>query len=180
MHKARAAATTGRPPRRVQLENHVTVTVPAAIEDVWQIVRDVTRVGAWSHECVGASWVGGAHEAVPGARFRGRNKAGLFRWGRVCEVVAADPYELVWVTVPTALYPDSSEWRITLATVDEGTRIGLEFKVLKAPRILGVLYALMIPAHRDRTDALLQDLTRLGDVAAGSSLNASASRGETP
>jgi hypothetical protein len=131
----------------------------------------VTRVGEWSHECVGAEWLGDATAAVPGARFRGRNRAGLFRWGRVCEVAVAEPYELVWTTVPTALYPDSSQWRIALAEEDGGTRITQQFRVVRVPPLLGTLYALLIPSHRDRTAGLVQDLERLGAVAARSAAN---------
>ena len=156
-----------KPPRRVQLANRVAVTVAADIDEVWEVVRDVTRVGEWSHECVSASWLGEADAPIPGARFRGHNRAGAFRWGRVCEIVSADPYELVWITVPTALYPDSSEWRISLAEVDAGTEISQAFRVVRAPKVLAVLYALVIPAHRDRTAALVADLTRLGAVATG-------------
>ena len=152
-------------PRRVQLENRVSVTVEADIDEVWGVVREVTRVGEWSHECVGAEWLVGADAPVPGARFRGRNRAGVIRWRRVCEIVSAEPYELLWVTVPTALYPDSSEWRITLTKADEGTTISQQFKVLRAQKVLAVLFALVIPAHRDRTTALVEDLTRLGAVA---------------
>jgi hypothetical protein len=83
----------------------------------------------------------------------------------VCEIVSADPYELVWKTVPSALYPDSSQWRITLTKVDEGTRIAQDFHVLRAPKVLAVLYAIVIPAHRDRTASLIEDLVRLGRVA---------------
>jgi hypothetical protein len=74
----------------------------------------------------------------------------------------------VWITVPTALYPDSSEWRITLVKVDEGTRITQQFRVLRAPKVLAVGFAVLVPAHRDRTAALIDDLTRLGRVAAQS------------
>jgi hypothetical protein len=154
-----------KPARHVQAANAVAVTVDASIDDVWEVVRDVTRVGEWSHECVGASWLGGASYASPGARFRGRNRAGRLRWGRVCEIVAAEPYELVWRTVPTRTYPDSSEWRIRLEPVDGGTRIAQQFRLLHAPKVLSVLYALLIPAHRDRTAGLTQDLQRLGEVA---------------
>jgi hemerythrin-like domain-containing protein len=167
-YRRRAAACWtrgGQPSRRVQLENSVAVTVEAEIDAVWAVVRDVTRVGAWSHECVGAEWLGGSRAPVPGARFRGRNRAGLFRWGRVCEIISADPYELVWRTVPTAMYPDSSEWRITLDTIDGGTRISQQFHVVRAPKVLSVVYALLVPGHRDRTTALREDLQRLGTVA---------------
>jgi Hemerythrin HHE cation binding domain/Polyketide cyclase / dehydrase and lipid transport len=170
-YRRHAAACWGRGqalPRGVQLENRVEVTVEADIDDVWDVVRDVTRVGEWSHECVGAEWLDGADAPSPGARFRGRNRAGVLRWGRVCEIVSADPYELVWTTVPTALYPDSSEWRIALTRAEDGTTITQQFHVLRAPKALAVLYALVIPAHRDRTTALVEDLTRLGAVAARS------------
>jgi hypothetical protein len=156
---------TSKAPRRVQMESSVAVTVDADIDSVWPVVRDVTRVGEWSHECVGAEWLGGSTAAIPGARFRGRNRAGVFRWGRVCEVVSAAPHELVWRTVPTALYPDSSEWRIALEAVGTGTTISQSFRVLRAPKVLAVLYALLIPNHRDRTAALIEDLERLGAVA---------------
>ncbi len=168
-HAAACWGAAAKPPVRVQMENSVTVTVDAGVGEVWEVVRDVTRVGEWSHECVGAAWLDGATSAVPGARFRGRNRSGIFRWGRVCEVVAADPYELVWRTVPTPLTPDSSEWRIVLDGTGDGTRITQSFRVLRAPRVLSVLYALVIPGHRDRTTALIEDLERLGEVAVRSS-----------
>lgn len=155
----------GKPRRRVQLHNTVTVTVSADIDEVWEVVSDVTRVGEWSHECLAAQWLGSSTSSAAGARFRGRNRAGMFRWGRVCEIVSAEPYELVWFTVPTVLFPDSSEWRITLDRVDGGTRIAQQFHVLRAPKVLSVLYALLIPAHRDRTAALIDDLERLGTAA---------------
>ena len=163
-HAAACWTERGRPARRVQLENSVAVTVEAEVDEVWDVVRDVTRVGEWSHECIGAEWLDGCASPVPGARFRGRNRAGMFRWGRVCEIVSAEPYELVWRTVPTAMYPDSSEWRIAVASVDGRTTVTQQFRVLRAPKALAVLYALVIPAHRDRTAALTEDLQRLGTV----------------
>jgi hypothetical protein len=161
--------TTGaapqRPNRRVQKNGQCQVHVDAAIGAIWDVVRDVMRTGEWSHECVEVVWLDGATAAAPGARFRGRNRAGIFRWGRICEVVAAEPYELVWRTVPTAFYPDSTEWAIRLRPDGAGTTIEQTFDVIRAPKVLDVVYALMIPAHRDRTAALTDDLRRLGAVA---------------
>lgn len=161
--------TSPKPPRRVQPSAEVSVIVDADIDAVWDVVRDVTRVGEWSHECIGARWLGSSDAPTPGARFRGRSRAGLLRWGRVCEIVSADPYELVYFTVPTLRYPDSTEWRFVLEAVDGGTRVTQQFRVLRAPKVLSFVYALLIPGHRDRNDALKADLRRLGDVAAAAS-----------
>ena len=153
------------PRRRVQAEGSTAVVVPADIDAVWDVVRDPTRVGEWSHECVDGEWVGDAVEARPGARFRGRNRQGLIRWGRLCEVVRVEPYELVWRTVPTTLTPDSTEWALRLTSVDGGTSIEQSFRLVKGTK-LEVVYATILPAHRDRTDALIKDLERIGALAA--------------
>lgn len=174
-HAARCWGAGPKPPRRVQLHNAVAVTVPADIDAVWAVASDPTRVGEWSHECVRATWLDGADRAVAGARFRGRNVAGLTRWGRICEIESATPYRISWRTVPTTVYPDSSLWSIALEPVAGGTRIAQEFRVVKAPRVLGVVYALMIPDHRDRTVALAGDLRRLGEVAGPGATRARAS-----
>lgn len=158
------------PRRRIPHQGSVAVVVPVGIDQVWEVVRDPTRVGQWSHECVDGQWVSGATEARPGARFRGRNRQRLFRWGRLCEVVRIQPHELVWRTVPTCLYPDSTEWALRLAPADGeqgpgGTRIEQTFQVVKGTW-LEPLYALAVPAHRQRLTALKRDLERLGAVAA--------------
>ena len=167
-YRRRAAACWATPDRRsraVQMSGQCHVTVDADPGAVWEVVRDVTRTGEWSHECVDIVWLGGATAATPGARFRGRNKQGIFRWGRTCEIVTAEPYELVWRTVPTALYPDSTEWTIRLHRAGNTTRIEQSFHVIRGPKVLAVIYGLLLPAHRDRTAALTEDLRRLGDLA---------------
>lgn len=159
------ARSSHKPPRRVQLSSDVSVVVAADIDAVWNVVSDVTRVGEWSHECVGAEWLDGSTAPVPGARFRGRNKARVFRWGRVCEIVSADPYEIAWFTIPAWRTPDSTEWRISLEAVDGGTKITQRYNVRKAPKAVSFLFALLVPAHRDRDEAITGDLRRIGEVA---------------
>ena len=170
-YRRRAAACWGRPARstrRVQMSGSCAVSTDAAIDAVWDVVRDVTRTGSGATSASASEWLGGASSTTPGARFRGRNHAGIFRWGRICEVVAADPYELVWRTVPTTLYPDSTEWTIRLRPTDDGTEIEQTFTVVRGPKALALLYGLIIPAHRDRTAALTEDLRRIGHLAAAS------------
>ena len=167
-YRRKAAACWGgssRNSRSVQMSGRCQVTVDAGLDAVWDVVRDVTRVGEWSHECVGVAWLDGATTAAPGARFRGQNKQGIFRWGRLCEVVSATPYELVWRTVPTAMYPDSTEWRIRLEQAGNRTEIEQSFTVVRGTKILALAFGLLLPAHRDRTASLTGDLRRLGDLA---------------
>ena len=87
----------------------------------------------------------------------------------MCEVRTAEPYEFSWHTVPTTFYPDSSEWRIRLEEDDGGTRIEQTFRVIRAPKVLDVVYATILPVHRDRSEALTDDLRRLGEVGAETS-----------
>lgn len=161
---------------RVQHDGTTAVVVDADIDAVWDVVRDPTRVGEWSHECVEGAWVGAIREPRPGARFRGRNRQGPFRWGRLCEVAHVGPFQIVWRTVPTNLYPDSTEWAIRLAAAPQGTRIEQTFHVVRGTRF-EPLYAIVLPAHRDRTDALRQDLKRIGEIARRSAV---ASTGRPP
>jgi hypothetical protein len=152
----------GTLPRHGRVEV-VTDAPPAA---VWDIVRDPTRVGEWSHECRTAEWVDGATAAVPGARFRGRNRLRRARWTRANEVVTVDPpCEISWRTIPTVMYPDSTVWTVTVEPVDGGTRIVQQFDVVKINPIADRLFYAFIPKHRDRTAALTDDLRRLGELA---------------
>ena len=144
-----------------------TLEVPARPEQVWAVLADVTRTGEWGHESQPGEWLDGATGAVPGARFRGRNRNGRTKWTRLCEVVAADaPHTISWKTVPSRLYPDQTVWTYELAPTDHGCRITQRFEVLKLGWLMDRLYYALIPKHRDRSEDLREDLRRLGEVAA--------------
>lgn len=153
---------TGQIPRHGR-----TVAVAEVPPDaVWRIISDVTRVGEWSHECRGARWLGGAAAAAPGARFRGRNKSGPWRWTRPCRITVADaPRELAWRTEGVLAVGDTTEWRIVLEPVEEGTRIIQTYDVVRVTPGFDRLYWLLVTAHRDRSDALVNDLGRLARLA---------------
>jgi uncharacterized protein YndB with AHSA1/START domain len=152
--------------RQVPWTCRVEADVAAPVEAVWAVVADVTRTGEWSHECHEVAWVGRAHEARPGARFRGTNHVALWRWRRTCEVLAVEPgRSLVWRTVPTWRYVDSTEWRITLEPLEGGTRIVQTYQVVRCPRWWAWLVARVVPPHLDRSAGLRADLARIGEVA---------------
>lgn len=138
------------------------VTVDASADSVWAVISDVTRVGEWSGECQGCAWENGTQAMTPGARFRGRNRRGGIRWTRVNEVTLVQrPRTLVWRTVARPPYPDSVEWRLILDDDGEKTRVSESFEVLDMPRLMEWLVWFAMPAHRDRTADLVEDLSRL-------------------
>src|ERR1051325_566636 len=61
--------------------DEVTVAMDAPPERVWALVTDVTQMGRWSPECTGCAWDAGAAGPAVGARFTGRNRRGMARWG---------------------------------------------------------------------------------------------------
>lgn len=153
--------------RRVARTCQVEVIADAQVESVWRVIADVTRTGEWSHECHHVTWLGGAASAAPGARFRGRNRSGWLRWSRTCEVLAVDPpLQIAWRTIPTPLFVDSTDWRITLAPADAGTQIVQAFQITKCPRWWEWVVARVNPLHIDRSAALTDDLRRIAAVAA--------------
>lgn len=143
------------------------VVVAAPPDAVWRVVSDVTRTGEWSGECREVEWRRGATGTAPGVRFRGHNRSGWRRWSRTCEVTTVEPPSLLaWKTLPSPLFPDSSDWRIELAPAGTGTRIRLGYEVRFLPSWFAWLLGLIGPDHSDRSGALADDLRRLGEVAA--------------
>ncbi len=151
---------------QVQKRSCVEVEVDATVQDVWAVVCDVTRVGEWSHECRAARWLGHPSGLVPGARYRGLNRAGWARWRRTSEIVAVDPpRQLVWRTVPTVFFPDSTRWCIRLEARGDRTLITQSFSVQRAHWLLDRIYARLVPTHQDRHARLSDDLARIGAAA---------------
>lgn len=154
-----------------------TTTIEAPPRAVWDVVSDVTRTGEWSGECRGCEWVAPAATAVPGARFRGRNRRGGMRWTRVNEVVTADePRELVWRTVAQFPYLDSTDWRLRLEAAEGGTEVTENFEIVKMSKAMDRLLSVVMPAHRDRSADLAADLARLKALVESSAADGAAAR----
>ena len=145
----------------------VDVVVDASPTAVWEVVGDPRRTGEWSHECLEVQFVDGDAAPALGARFRGRNRVGRNGWTRTCEIVGYDPgREISWRTVPTQLvYRDSTIWTITVEPEGAGTRITQRYEVVKLGPIFDRFIYQFVPVHRDRTEALTNDLQRIGEVA---------------
>lgn len=66
-------------------------TIRAEAHELYDLVSDLPRMGEWSPENTGGTWVNGAQGPVVGARFKGSNRSGRFRWHTDVLVTVADP-----------------------------------------------------------------------------------------
>jgi hypothetical protein len=144
----------------------VEAVVGASPEEVYAVVTDITRVAEWSHECRGAEWVDGATGPVVGARFRGTNKVDRFGWSRVCTITALEPGRAFAYRTNGGMPSDSTAWSFEFHPEGDGTRVVQRYEILKFARWMELLTMALVPAHRDRRDALRADLVRLGEVSA--------------
>jgi uncharacterized protein YndB with AHSA1/START domain len=67
----------------------VSQTIAAPPERVYDLLADVTQMHRWSPVSTGGRWLDGATQAVEGARFKGSNKEGRFRWSTTCRILEA-------------------------------------------------------------------------------------------
>lgn len=123
-------------------EARVTIAAPPAA--VWAYVRDVTRVGQWSPECLRGTYLGGATEAAEGVRFRGANKRGAVRWFTNCTVVRFEPERAIaWDVFPPYGGAATARWTYELQPVDGGTEVVESFEVYRATFLTMVGWVLM-------------------------------------
>jgi hypothetical protein len=138
------------------------VHIDTAPDDVWGVVADITRQDRWSGEATKCYWVDSADRAVVGARFRGHNRKGFRRWNRTNEITGIQPGRtMVWRTLPTKLYPDSTEWRVEVQPEGTGSAVCESYQITYLPRSLEIFLYWFNPDHRDRRHDLEQDLLKL-------------------
>jgi uncharacterized protein YndB with AHSA1/START domain len=103
----------------------VSTTIAAPADAVYGALADITRMGEWSPECSGGRWLGGATAAAPGARFKGTNKNGPWRWSTTCTIEAADPGSaLAWAV--TFLGLPIARWSYRFAPDGQGGTVVTE------------------------------------------------------
>lgn len=109
-----------------------STTVAASPDRVWALVSDLPRMGEYSPEAVGGSWVRGGGPAV-GSVFRGRNGRGLRRWSTRSRVVRCVPGREFAFEVSAAgmvaaewayeVEPDGAGCRLTESWTDRRSRL---------------------------------------------------------
>ncbi|WP_245617735.1 SRPBCC family protein [Nitriliruptor alkaliphilus] len=146
----------------------VQLEVPAPPSAVYEQVADVTTIGDRSEECHHAAWLPGADPGQVGARFRGRNRFGIARWSRVCEVTEAEPGQrFAFRTIPERIdlsRADSTRWSFTFEPTADGCLVTHEYRIERMPlQPFRWLYGRFLPHHRDMRPHMRRTLEALRD-----------------
>ena len=149
-----------------RMSGSVQLRCDAPPEVVYARVADVTSTGQRSNECRSCEWLPGSPPGTLGARFRGRNRSGVARWSRVCEVVSADPARhFAFRTVPERFDPsraDSTIWSYDIEPDGSGSVVRHEYRIVKLPmQPFRWLYGRLLPHHRDMRPAMMHTLQAL-------------------
>jgi uncharacterized protein YndB with AHSA1/START domain len=96
-----------------------SIDIAASPDAVWTMVSDPTRVPQWSPELAKVKWLGGADRAAVGARFKGTNRNGLYRWSTWCTVTELEPGRVFAYRV-SAYGFNVSEWRYEVTPTASG------------------------------------------------------------
>ncbi len=106
----------------------------APVDQVWDLVSDVTRIGEFSPETFEAEWLDGATGPAVGARFRGhvrRNGRGPVYW-TTCTVLACEPGREFAFGVDSFGSSPVNTWRYRLEPSAGGTDVTESFELSHA------------------------------------------------
>jgi uncharacterized protein YndB with AHSA1/START domain len=103
-------------------EVSVTREIAAPADTVWAMIAELSRMGEWSPENAGGTWIRGATGPVPGAKFRGSNRHGNKEWKSVATVVEAAPGRRFSFRVNATGIP-ISKWRYDFEPTESGCKV---------------------------------------------------------
>lgn len=110
----------------------VSRVIEADAADLYALVADVTNMGRWSPECERCEWLDGASAAVVGARFRGHNHVGRFRWSTVARIDVAEPgRELTFTVLQHGR--EETRWRYRFDRSGSATTVTESYEIIWLP-----------------------------------------------
>lgn len=96
--------------------------VAAPPDRVWGLVSDLPRMGEWSPENTGGTWVKGATGPATGARFRGTNAQGKRSWSTTITVDTCEPGRAFSFEVTAGGFKVAS-WSYKIEPTASGSRV---------------------------------------------------------
>jgi hypothetical protein len=111
--------------------DELSLFIDASPEAVYDLVSDVTRTPEFSPEVLSCTWLDGATTAVPGARFKARNKVQRGPgWSNKPVVTVADRGRSFAFT-RTELGGGTMEWSYRFEQEGTGTRVTESYELLR-------------------------------------------------
>ncbi|MEZ5382617.1 MAG: SRPBCC family protein [Microthrixaceae bacterium] len=113
----------------------VSREIGAPADRVWALITDLTRMGEWSPENQGGTWLSGATGPAVGVKFRGSNRHGAKTWATVATLREVDPPRRFSFRV-TSFGLRIADWAYSIEPTATGCRVteswtGLMPKFLK-------------------------------------------------
>jgi hypothetical protein len=118
--------------RTISLTDEIAIDVP--VDVAYARVSDVTAMGQWSPENIGALILGPNQIPVVGMVFDGYNKRGRLKWRTRCKVTAAQPNVSFAFKVlafglgrlPLSKFPIPTTWSYSFRALDEQSTVVTE------------------------------------------------------
>ncbi len=114
------------------LSGSVSAHSTAAAHDIWVALTDVSRMGTWSPECTGCTWLTGEDRSAVGAQFRGSNRWGPLRWSTTCTVETFD-IDRCFAYRAQHASGASTRWTYRLQPDETGTTVTEVFESVDSP-----------------------------------------------
>ena len=146
-------------------QGRASIDIAAPPELVYDLIADVPRMGEWSPECYRCKWLDGTTSAAVGARFRGYNRVGRYRWATTAVITTADRgCEFAFTVVHDETGRDETRWRYHFEPSPSGTLLTESFDFVWCP-LRNRVTELFIPRGRQLDRGIQQTLQRIKAAA---------------
>ncbi|HZU72419.1 MAG TPA: SRPBCC family protein [Acidimicrobiales bacterium] len=159
---------------RPQVVVETRVEAPAAA--IWAVATDLTRMGEWSSENRGGTWLDGAEGPTLGARFRGRNRhPAIGEWETVAVVDRFEPNRFLGWRLGEESAPAAS-WSFEIVEDGDGCLLrqccrlgpgpsGLSAAIERMPDKEDRIIARRLDEHRSNMEATVAGIKRSAEEA---------------
>ncbi len=134
--------------------HEASVEIAASPEAVYALVSDLPRMGEWSPENQGGTWLDGGTGNV-GDWFEGFNKSGEREWLRPVEVAVADPGKDFTIAV-TGVEANCTWWSYEMEPSGAGTKLTERWWVVNLTEAMAAATEEQRQARFAATPAMLQ------------------------
>lgn len=142
-------------PPNAFVTREASIDIAASPEAVFALVADVTRMGEWSPENVGARWLDGG-TGRQGDWFEGDNKSGDREWTRACEVARSEPGR-DFTFVVDGVQKNCTWWSYEMAPTDVGTRLTERWWIVNKTPAVQAATQEQVEARIALTETMLAD-----------------------